>query len=155
MITPQQFRTDFPEFTSSVDYPNSGISFWITVAYKMMNAERWLDLIDVGAELFVAHNLVLEVRAQKAASNGGVPGENTGPLSSKSVDKVSISYDTGAAMEVDAGHWNLTVYGTRYRSLVRMFGAGPIQIGIGYSNPLSLNNAWTGPYMAPSQTGQG
>ena len=41
---------------------------------------------------------------------------------------MNISYDTTAAMEPDAGHWNLTIYGVRYVRLVNMVGAGGMQL---------------------------
>jgi hypothetical protein len=69
----------------------------------------------------------------------------SGIVSSKSVDKVSVSYDTSGAMEAGAGHWNLTTYGTRYIRLVKLVGAGPLQIG-GSSSTQYSAAAWAGPY---------
>ena len=134
MITVQQFRADFPEFVSTTMYPNSGIQFWLNFAYKMINAERFGDQLDVGAELFTAHFIVLEANAALTSVNGGIPGQSGGVLASKSVDKVSVSYDTGAGTEQGAGHWNLTNYGTRFKWMINMFGAGGLQLGIGSSN---------------------
>jgi hypothetical protein len=50
-----------------------------------------------------------------------------GMVARKTVDKVSVTYDTASAMEEDAGHWNLTVYGTRFIRLARMVGTGGMQ----------------------------
>lgn len=147
-ITPQQFRADFPEFSSTAVYTNSSITFWLGLAYMLLNADRWGGLLDVGAELFAAHNISLEAKNVLEAAGGGIPGANTGPIESKKVDKVEVSYNTGAAMKKDAGHWNLTTYGTRYIYLLDMFGAGPVQVGIG-SVPLFNTNAWTGPSVYP------
>jgi len=146
-VTPQQLRYDYPEFASTSDYPNSQLEYWISIAYLLLDAARWGKLLDLGAALFVAHNIILEARNQAAAASGGVPGQSTGPVSSKSVDKVSVSYDTGSAIEPNAGHWNLTNYGTRFARLVKMFGAGPVQIGAGVSPTLS-GPAWPG-YIYP------
>ena len=111
-------------------------------------AARVIDQLDVAAELFAAHNLTLEVRAQAESKNGGIPGQQVGPVNSKSVDKVSIGYDTGSGIEADAGHWNLSIYGTRFIRLAKMFGAGPIQIGIGVT-PTGTGLGWSGPNVTP------
>lgn len=126
-MTPAAFRTAFPEFASETAYPDSLVTFWLTVAGKMVSATRWGDLLDQGIQLFTAHNLVLERQAAKSAATGAVPGGASGPVNSKTVDKVSVSYDTAAAMEPNAGHWNLTTYGQRYIRLANMFGSGGLQ----------------------------
>lgn len=123
-----QFRTDFPEFSDTAAYPDSGVTYWLRIAGLLMDTLKWGDLYDVGTELFIAHNLVLERQAQKSAATGAVPGQSQGPTSSKTVDKVSVSYDTNAGIVKDAGHWNLTTYGTRYMGLVNMIGAGGMQV---------------------------
>ena len=56
-------------------------------------------------------------------------------MSAKSVDKVSVSYDTQASVSPDAGHWNLTIYGQRMWTLIQMFGAGPVQFGASTVGP--------------------
>lgn len=127
-MTPAQFRADFPEFADTTAYPDSQVTLWLTVGSKLVNECRWGELTDLGIELVAAHHLVLGRRDQQAALVGGVPGQMTGPLSSKSVDKVSAGYDTGAATIDDAGFWNLTSYGVRYATLARMMGAGGIQL---------------------------
>ena len=126
-VTIAAFRQDYPEFSAAA-YPDSGVTYWLTVAGLLLNASRWQDMLDVATELFVAHNLALERQAQKSATTGAVPGLSTGPVSSKTVGPVTQAYDTTAGIELDAGHWNLTTFGTRFINLVRMFGAGPIQV---------------------------
>lgn len=147
-ITVAQLRADYPEFSSSATYPAPVIQFWLNFAYNFLNADRWGNSIDMGAELFAAHNIVLEQKAQASAQVGGVPGEQVGPIASKSVDKVSVNYDVGSGIEPDAGHWNLTVYGTRFIRLSKMMGAGPLQVGMGAVPPLS-GAGWPGPLTAP------
>jgi hypothetical protein len=127
-INPAQFRVDFPEFADTTAYPDAGINFWLGVAYKLLNACRFQDMLDTAAELYVAHNIALERQAQKSASGGAVPGLSTGPVSSKTVGPVTQAYDTTAGIFEDAGPWNLTIYGTRLYNLFMMFGAGPIQL---------------------------
>lgn len=128
MVTPSSFRAGYPEFANTSAYPDSGITYWLTLAGLLLNVCRWDNLLDTGTELFVAHNLVLERQAAKAAAFGGVPGVTTGPLASKTVDKVTAAYDVEAGIEKDAGHWNLTTYGTRFINLARMIGSGGLQL---------------------------
>jgi hypothetical protein len=131
-ITVDLFLVNFPEF--AVDrslYPNSKIQFWLDLAYRRLTAARWANLLDTGAQLYTAHNIVLEAQALKAAQSGGIPGISTGPINSKSVDKVSVGYDTSAASMENAGDYNLTTYGIRYWKLVQIVGSGAVQIGVG------------------------
>ena len=139
----QQFRADYPEFSGTTTYPNSQVQYWLNVAYSMLNAGRWGRQLDIGAAAFAAHNLSLEARAMAESANGGVPGGQVGPVSSKSVDKVSMSYDTSSGIQPGAGHWNMTIYGTRFIRMARMFGAGPVHVGMGSTPPLS-GPGWAG-----------
>ena len=143
-MTAASFRSNYPEFGSLSAYPASAVTYWLTLAGKLLNAPRWQDLIDVGTELFVAHNLALEAKAQAEAQNGSPPGGQVGPISNKSVDKVSVAYDVAVGVDADSSHWNLTIYGTRFINLAKMMGAGPVQVGIGCT-PFGAGSAWSGP----------
>ncbi|KVH04117.1 hypothetical protein WS84_17380 [Burkholderia anthina] len=123
-----QFRQSFPEFNDTTTYPDPLVQFWMTVAVSLVNAERWGELTDLGVALVTAHHLALALKDQKTAAVGGVPGQVTGPQSSKAVDKVSASYDTAAVAIKDGGFWNATMYGVRYLSLAQMMGSGGIQL---------------------------
>ncbi|CAN0620533.1 conserved protein of unknown function [Burkholderia multivorans] len=123
-----QFRQSFPEFGDATRYPDSVIQIWLTVAVSLVNAERWKELTDIGIGLVTAHHVALSMRDQTMAAVGGVPGQIAAPQSSKSVDKVSASYDTAAVAIKDGGFWNGTMYGIRYLSLAQMMGAGGIQL---------------------------
>lgn len=163
MINAAQFRNDFPEFADGACYPRSWIDYWLRVSELLLNGCRWgasaaetwptsnppkLNLYDVGCELFVAHNLVLEKQGAAVSVNGGIPGMGTGIINSKSVDKVSVGYDTSAGIEAGGGHWNLTTYGTRLLRLMKQLGAGPMQISPGYgpADGLGSSAAWKGPF---------
>lgn len=126
-LTPAQLRSDFPEFANVTTYPDSLVNTWLTVAASLVNASRWMELTNIGIELVTAHHLVLSARDQMAATVGGVPGVMTGPTSAKAIDKVSTSYDTGAATLENAGFWALSSYGVRFLTLARMMGAGGYQ----------------------------
>jgi hypothetical protein len=123
-----QFRQSFPEFSDQNTYSDALIEFWMTVAVSFANPDRWGPLTDIGIALVTAHHLALTVRDQKTASIGAVPGQVTGPQSSKAVDKVSASYDTGAVAIKDGGFWNATMYGIRYLNLAQMMGTGGMQL---------------------------
>lgn len=165
-VTVATFRADLPEFASIAFYPNSAVTYWLAIGGLLLNTDRWglgadvavsppTTAYDFGLEMFAAHNLVLERQAAQKASNGGLPGLNTGPVSAMSVGSVSISYDTAAGVEADAGHWNLTTYGTRFIKLARMFGAGGLQMAGTCFPPYGSAGAWPGPWPYPLPGGVG
>ncbi|MGI0509052.1 DUF4054 domain-containing protein [Burkholderia sp. ZZQ-2] len=123
-----QFRQSFPEFNDTTTYPDSLVQFWMTVAVSLVNADRWGELTELGVALVTAHHLALALKDQKTAAVGGVPGQVTGPQSSKAVDKVSASYNTEAVAIKDGGFWNATMYGVRYLSMALMMGSGGMQL---------------------------
>ncbi len=125
------FRTTFPEFGASPGtgaYTDARINFWIALAEKLLISPRWDNLLDHGIALFVAHHLAMDAANLRAAATGGAVGQTTGPLASKSVDKVAAAYTTGAVTFENAGHWNLTTYGVQFYQLVRMVGAGGVEL---------------------------
>ena len=164
MITVSSFRVDFPEFASTADYPSSGVNYYLVLSGMLLNQRRFgppgatvtnppNNMYDMAQELFVAHHVALEARAQRTAAAGGVPGAVTGPIASQSAGPISVSYDNGAVIDANADHWNNTVYGLRFRKLINIFGAGPIQLGIGgFGRGPTFNNtplngpAWPGPW---------
>ena len=157
MITYQQFVLDFPEFANATTFPQSGFNFYLNLANIMLNQDRWgqpaaappNSLFDIGCELFIAHNLVLEAYNQQEANLGGLPGLNRGVISAEGAGQVNMSYDTNASIELDAGHWNLTTFGTRFVNMARMLGAAPMVIAPrGCAGPLG-GTAWYGPNPIP------
>lgn len=145
-VTVAKFRADLPEFADTSVYPDSILGFWLTFASQMTDEGRWGELAEVGQVMFSAHHVVLERQAMMTAAVGGVPGLEVGIVNNKSVDKVSVGYDTQGGQELDAGHWNQTIYGRRYIHLARMIGGGPVQIGIGCAPVGSSAGAWAGPW---------
>lgn len=159
MIDYAQFTADYPEFKDVNVYPQSGVNYWLNLSGQLLNPDRLgqpaaagaaLTLFDLATELFIAHNLVIEKRNLEAAQAGGDPGAQVGPVNSKSVGPVSVGYDTSAGIVPEAGHWNLTTYGTRLLALLNMAGAGPVYVGVG-ANPNPFG-AWPGPYPYPAPT---
>lgn len=156
-----QFLLDFPEFdTSEVTDPSavqispSSINYWANLALVMLNQSRWtadgdpaMTCYTMGLEMFIAHHVSLEALAQRDMQVGGIPGIATGVVAGKGAGDVSISYMPGATIEMDAGHWNYTVFGQRFIRVAKMIGSGPLQIGIGCGGPGwgSGGGGWSGP----------
>ncbi|KAA2237676.1 DUF4054 domain-containing protein [Salinarimonas soli] len=128
-MTPGRFYEIFPELVSQDPAQPDVVPYWIGFAGKLVDAARWGDLAEDGIALLAAHHVVLARQALAAASKrGGVPGVAAGVVSGKSIDKVSVSYDTGSAAVEGGAHFNLTTYGTRYLQLARMMGLGGLQL---------------------------
>lgn len=149
-VTVQSFRLLFPQFADTATYSDPLLSFWISNAKQFVNEERWQALTDYGVGLVSAHFLTMLARDIKAAAFGAAPGEASGPISSKQVDKVSVSYDTQATALKDGGNWNATSYGQQYLTQARLIGAGPVQVGQGADeltavSAFSTGGAWPGP----------
>lgn|SRR5487761_1936775 len=146
-IAAADFRGQFPIFANSTKYPDSQVTFYINLAYKLLNADRWGTMLDEGAALFTAHFLSVDALSSKAGV-AGVPGSAVGVVNSGSVDKVSYGRDVASVMEETAGHWGMSTYGLQYLRFARMMGMGPVHIGAG-CDPSGLgfyNGAWPGPY---------
>lgn len=122
------FRLQFPEFSSGTDYPNDLVSLHLAVGEMSLDATAWGDFHDRGLGLFIAHNLALDAQNQATAAAGGTLGKVNGVQTSKSVDKVSASYDAGAVTYEGAAFWNMTSYGVRFWQLARIIGAGGRQL---------------------------
>ena len=123
-----QFRTEFPEFSDTTLYPTTQIVFWASLAEKMVLESVWKDCWAAGVKLYVAHEITLAAQSAKAASVGGTPGSQAGIANSKTVGSVSVGYDATTTSEKDAGWWNLTTYGKQFFRLMKIFGAGCIQL---------------------------
>lgn len=158
MIDAATFRQNLPAFSNTTTFPDDSVNFWIAVATMLLPVQTWgqgatpasaptTTLLDMGLTLFVAHNLALEAKNNKAAAAGGIPGTSaSGPVSSESVGSVSRSYDAALGALDDAGPWNLTTYGTRFLFLARIIGKGPVQIG---ADCVPLGYPWFGPPVSP------
>lgn len=93
----------------------------------MLRAEVWGDDLDDGSMLYIAHNLVLARRNAKGAATDNL-GASAGPIASKGVGAVSVSYDVAAGTIEGAGAYNLTTYGVQFYQLMMMYGAGGVQL---------------------------
>jgi hypothetical protein len=132
-----------PEFNDPLKYSLALITQWLEVSTFMLNERRFGQVFELAQSLFVSHHLSLQALMIERASAGGDPGSIKGPITSKSGGPISISYDIGSILNARDGHWNLTIYGIQLASLFQMYGAGPVQLGIGEVPPLS-GQAWPG-----------
>lgn len=122
------FRANFPEFADTVAYPTSVIEFWAGLAQAMVSPRVWCTQWNVGVSLYVAHEITLASQNAKIAKFGGAPGTFGGVANTKTVGGATVGYDSQTTSEKDAGYWNLTSYGKKFFSLVRIFGTRPVQL---------------------------
>lgn len=127
--TVSDFRRDFPEFSDTTKYPDPAVNFYLGQADTILSQEMMGDQFVYLVELFTAHYTELRGRMLAAtAMGGGVNSAGGGVLSSKSVDKVSASYDVSGIINPDAGFWNNTGYGREFFFWWSMYGAGGRQL---------------------------
>lgn len=133
---PEEFRQIFPEFADPEVYAEAACTFWITTAATFLmgassGAANRYDPANLNyiTYLFVAHHLVLGERRRRTAAAGGIPGAVEGPKTSAAADKVSKSMDTRAVTFEDEAFWNQTSYGIQLYNILRMAGAGGVQLG--------------------------
>lgn len=123
------FRRDFPQFSDATNFPDPQIEFRLNLADVLLSEKvTGKKLFPYFVELFVAHYMVLWLADRRASLVGGAGGSTNGVQASKSVDKVSVSYDTGATLNPEAGFWNNTRYGAEFWQMITMFGAGGRQL---------------------------
>lgn len=104
------------------------IEMWSGLAERQVRSCIWKETTTLAQRLYTAHCIVIDAQNTKAAASGGVPGTSGGIANSKSVGSVSVAYDSVTSSEKDAGWWNRTTYGQQFYRLVRVFGAGVIQL---------------------------
>ncbi len=126
--TVSDFRRDFPQFSDATKYPDPVISFRLNLADVLIDGSAMGDMFPYLAELFAAHYMVLHAADTAAGALGGAGGATSGVVTSKSVDKVSVSYDNGSTLNADAGFWNFSRYGAEFWQMLQMFGYGGIQL---------------------------
>ena len=127
--TAGMFLAAFPEFTGKVT--DELISKWIALAGDCFNFNRFGSYWELAMGLFTAHNLILKLKAGNADTPEGIllaKASATGVEQSKSVDTLSVSYDTGSTLEEYKGWGNLkeTSYGRQLIDLIKACSAGGV-----------------------------
>jgi hypothetical protein len=115
------------------------------MAVVMLNQSRWGNMYYTACELFVAHNVALEAWSEQGGDQT-VPGIAKGSIAASSGANVTVTYNTAATLELDAGHWNFTTYGIRLKRLINIMGAGPLYVGGGCGGRFGSMGAWAGPW---------
>lgn len=126
--TVSDFRRDFPQFSDATKYPDAVIQFRLNLADMLIDGSAMGDMFRYLAELFVAHYMVLNAADTTAGVLGGAGGATSGVVASKSVDKVSVSYDNSSTLNADAGFWNFSRYGAEFWQILQLFGYGGVQL---------------------------
>jgi hypothetical protein len=122
------FYAKFPEFVGV--YQPSQVEFWVAQSYNNINIERLGKNLDLAIMFWVAHQLIVFKKAAASVSAGGGVG-STGLIASKSVDKVSISYDNTSGLVKGAENYNLTPYGQMFWRLLRAACSGMVYVRSG------------------------
>ena len=127
--TVSDFRALFPQFADTTKFPDARVAARLAVADRLLNESvTGPDLFPYFCGLFVAHYMALDAADNRSVAAGGAGGANSGILTSKSVDKVSMSYDASMTMDPNAGFWNNSRYGSEFYEYLMIFGAGGIQL---------------------------
>jgi hypothetical protein len=124
---PPTFRLHFPPFADTTTYPDPQVQFFIDMASVMCDPRIWCQLQQMGVEFLTAHFLTMQqytMRGGASGTGGGVPGMSTGIASSKSVSRVSVSYDQSLGSMEGWGPFNYTIYGRQYAWWAQMAGTG-------------------------------
>lgn len=123
-----QFRLDFPEFADNTIYTDSMCSFWSVLGEQINSLEVFGSAYTQLIELFTAHNLSVQATNISASDVGGIPTGNGGAISSKTVEQVSVDYDSVSTAISGGGDFNSTSYGRQYLILRRQFTCGVMQV---------------------------
>lgn len=120
------FRSAFPELTDAVA-PDDTVTFWLGTAELLVNRARFGRLADQAVLNVAAHYIATAIVAGRggAASIGAVP---SGAVTGKSLGCASVSYDPSIGSVEGSGIYNATIYGRRFATWARMFGAGGLQL---------------------------
>lgn len=126
----EEFRITFSEFSDSEIYPSPLINFWAAVGEVEIDFNRYQDLYVPALYCYVGHNLVLAAKNRLTAERGrGIPGQDTGVITSKHIEGVSKSMDVNVAATIGGGEFNLTTYGLKFLHFRKMATIGGFTTG--------------------------
>ena len=128
--TVDNFLRAFPIFTNKVE--NETIEEWISTANEVIRYNRFNGYWKHSMSLFVAHNLVLQLRMAGTPEDSFKTllskSETRGIKQSKSVGSLSVSYDTASTMSDYDGWGTLkdTEYGRQLIDIMKTVGGGGV-----------------------------
>lgn len=119
-------KDDFRLFCPNVHATEAEIDLWLSEAMGALPESRWRNLWRRGVVYYAAYNIVL----MQMIANGGLSGlaGMTGTPTSKSVDGISQSYNSGAISSDNPGIKNACAYGLLYIDLAQKVGIGALII---------------------------
>lgn len=120
-MTPTEFKTRFPEFTSETD---TRVQLFITDADPFFDVERWDTLYSVGVANYVAHKLAVA----NAQTSGGTGGALADTSVNKKVGDLQIQKSEAALLKKMDDPFMATTYGQEYRRLQRLVGMGALSV---------------------------
>ena len=126
MITAQDVRNRYPEFSDATAYPDARIETWIAKAVGELDEAAWGDQYNEGLLAYTAHFLSWSTNT---ASSGGAVGSVL-PVASKSIGDVSVTFASaggGSAGSMEAFFMS-TPYGQEYWRLVMLYGVGMLAV---------------------------
>lgn len=123
-ITYATFTARYPEFRDGSIFVQPWVQSILDEALNMFPSCRYGQMYFRVLGLYTAHQLSLGRRMQLEAAKGGIPGTSGDVVASKAAGGLSLSFDTAAGTEKEAGWWNLTIYGRQAYELIQMAGAG-------------------------------
>jgi hypothetical protein len=116
MVTPTDFKSRFPEF-STID--DSRIQLFLDDAELEISQTVWGKLYDKGISYLTAHELSMAT-ATENGKTGGLKSE-----ASKSVGNVSVSYNNPTYDEYN-NYYTTTAYGKKFIDMKNKIKAGKV-----------------------------
>ena len=123
-VSPAAFKSRYAEFSAVSD---ATVQIYLDDAGLELDEGRWGSLYDRGIYALAAHFISL---AQRAALGGSTGAGASGPLASKSIGDVSLSYawTSGAGQTRNQDYYLATIYGQDYLRLVSVVGYGMVAV---------------------------
>lgn len=120
MITPSDFKTEFPAFANTDD---AKIQYWLDKSDPYFNIPRWGDLYDDGLGNWVAHQLTMQI-LQGTTSAAGVADD----ANMKKVGNVQKGRDSMLMNKAADEPYYKTQYGQQFMYLRKFVGAGGMAV---------------------------
>lgn len=108
MLTPADFKTEFPEFAGVTD---PVIQLALTRSVPHFDTDRWGDKLDEGTGYWVAHRLAM-------GNQSATFGAGSGSSETKKVGDVSITRSATFGAAANRSYFDLTKYGKAYLDLI-------------------------------------
>lgn len=125
-VIPTDFKARFPEFDSISD---ARIQSFIDKALLNLSESVWGDYFVEGQLYLAAHFLTLAIASENSGGSGA--GVAAGPVASRSIGDVSVSFAVPSDVSSGSGtaaYFSKTPYGLEYWRLVKIVGEGLVAV---------------------------